>query len=217
MGSGSGTDVWISNDGKLKFFYGGNQYGSIYMDSSYNILYNANTSHQFFNIDTSIQFAQFNTDGITLPSGKKVQFSGGTYLQDTGSAIVLGESGKNFLPSSDKSGGLGQGSPQKRWDNLYVYNDPVIGSDERNKLNKQEISYGLDAISSLNPLQYDRDDKHTIGLTAQDLYEIIPEAVFKPEDENEDWGIQYTKLIPVLIKAVQEQQQQIIDLQSKIN
>jgi hypothetical protein len=45
----------------------------------------------------------------------------------------------------------------------------------------------------------------TIGLIAQELYEIIPEAVSKPENEaTELWGIDYDKLIPVLIKAIQE-------------
>jgi septal ring factor EnvC (AmiA/AmiB activator) len=54
-----------------------------------------------------------------------------------------------------------------------------------------------------------------IGLLAQDVYEIIPEVVSKPLNEESDlWSISYDKLVPVLIKAIQEQQQQI-ELQNR--
>ena len=61
------------------------------------------------------------------------------------------------------------------------------------------------------------DDKgsNSIGLNAQDLFEIIPEAVSKPENEERElWSISYQKLVPVLIKAIQKQQE-IIDKQQE--
>jgi len=49
------------------------------------------------------------------------------------------------------------------------------------------------------------------------LFNVIPEAVIKPIDESQElWSISYEKLTPVLIKSIQEQQQQIQKQQSEI-
>jgi len=55
-----------------------------------------------------------------------------------------------------------------------------------------------------------------IGFIAQDLYKIIPEMVYKPKDETKElWAVDYSKLVPVLVKAIQEQEQKI-EAQQKI-
>jgi predicted RNase H-like nuclease (RuvC/YqgF family) len=95
------------------------------------------------------------------------------------------------------------------------------------------INYGLDEILLLKPKRYNHhtsefkndqliiyknDYKNEIGLVAQDVYAIIPEAVTVPEDENTDlWSMDYDKLVPVLIKGMQEQQEQIESQQSQID
>ena len=55
-------------------------------------------------------------------------------------------------------------------------------------------------------------------MLAQDLYEIIPDVVkVGGEDENENpWSINYGRLTPFLIKAIQEQQTIIEDLKTRI-
>ena len=66
-----------------------------------------------------------------------------------------------------------------------------------------------------------KDNRHDIGLIADDLNEIYPEFVSKDGEEIE--GISYTKLIPVLISSIQElkktidEQQLQIDLLTKNN
>jgi hypothetical protein len=104
-------------------------------------------------------------------------------------------------------------------------------SDARVKTEQEEISYGLREILSLQPKQYNQhfvnspeqtisssDKSHTIGLIAQDVYEIIPEAVNKPDDENISlWSLDYDKLVPVLIKAMQEQQSIINEQKTRID
>jgi len=57
-----------------------------------------------------------------------------------------------------------------------------------------------------------------IGFIAQDLYNIIPEVVYKPSDESKDfWAIDYSKLTPILVKGIQEQQTEIENLNNTIN
>ena len=97
-------------------------------------------------------------------------------------------------------------------------------SDNRIKFNQQPLHYGLSEILKLNPKSYDHhssiedstgihisdDYKKAIGLIAQELYLIIPEVVNKPLDDSKElWAVSYSKLVPVLIKAVQEQNETI--------
>jgi hypothetical protein len=106
----------------------------------------------------------------------------------------------------------------------------VTTSDARVKTNKSALNYGLNEIMKLMPMRYNQhafsfnenklelleDSKNDIGLIAQDVYQLMPEAVLKPEDENKEaWSLNYPKLIPVLIKAIQEQQSQIDNLQTQ--
>ena len=97
-------------------------------------------------------------------------------------------------------------------------------SDARVKDNVKNIPYGLKEVMALRPVQYDhhsssfdadglkvKDDySHEIGFIAQEVYNIVSEIVDKPSDESNDlWSMDYEKLTPVLVKAIQEQQKQI--------
>jgi hypothetical protein len=88
---------------------------------------------------------------------------------------------------------------------LYSYNP----SDVSLKENIEEYDGGLIAVLALNPVHYDWIDKerfgdrHQIGLIAQEVDPIVPEVVQKNR-EDDVWGVDYVKLIPVLISAVQE-------------
>jgi len=93
-------------------------------------------------------------------------------------------------------------------------------SDKRLKTNIKDIDYGLDTIMKLNPKQYDwkKDNRHDIGFIAQEVEEVIPEIVKdKKHFDKEIKTLDYEKLTAVLIKAVQEQQQQINELKEKLN
>ena len=53
-------------------------------------------------------------------------------------------------------------------------------------------------------------------MIAQELQSIVPEAVSSPEKPEEMFGVDYSKLVPLLTKAIQEQQDTIEDLKSRI-
>jgi len=103
----------------------------------------------------------------------------------------------------------------------YAWN---IYSDKRIKSNIETMDYGLEEILLLEPKSYihhpqaSEDDilqinrstgTETIGLIAQEVYRVIPEAVRKPANSNEElWTMDYSKLIPVLINSVKELSEQ---------
>ena len=90
-------------------------------------------------------------------------------------------------------------------------------SDGRVKKEIKEIEYGINEVMKMKPVQYKHyssefvnntlniGDQYTneIGFVAQDIHEIVKEAVNRGS-EKELWSLDKSKLIPVLVKAVQE-------------
>ena len=93
-------------------------------------------------------------------------------------------------------------------------------SDRRLKQDITDLPYGLNEILQLQPKHYfwkhKEQDKKSLGLIAQDVQPIINEIVNVQDDEAKTLGISYTELIPVLIKAIQEQQKIIETQNNKI-
>ena len=75
---------------------------------------------------------------------------------------------------------------------------------------------GLEVITKLNPVAYNwkADGKADEGLIAQEVKEIVPNAVSGSEDEH--YQMDYSKLVTPLVKAVQELEQQVTKLKSEI-
>jgi hypothetical protein len=109
-----------------------------------------------------------------------------------------------------------------------------LPSDKNFKRDISDLDLGLNLISKLKPSQYnykidDEGSPKMFGLIAQDLEESLSEIGIEKnstwllqhepkDDENQsDYSLDYLKLTPVLIKAVQEQQAQIEALQAEIN
>ena len=93
---------------------------------------------------------------------------------------------------------------------------------------------GLEAVMALKPLKYTHwacsgfDEKKQsltagkffalkIGFLAQDVQEVIPEAVPIPVSKEEPLGIDYNCLLACAIAAIQELQEQINKLRSQLN
>jgi hypothetical protein len=109
--------------------------------------------------------------------------------------------------------------------NLNITSDGVLTtatSDEKFKYNIRPLNYGLETLLQLKPVnfQWIEGQEEDLGFIAQDVAEIIPEAV--NTNWNSDLLFRYESLIPILTKAIQEQQalikaleQRIINLENK--
>ena len=75
---------------------------------------------------------------------------------------------------------------------------------------------GLEVINALNPVAYNwkADGKADEGLIAQEVLDIVPNAVSGSEEEY--YQMDYSKLVTPLVKAIQEQQTIIEDLKARI-
>jgi hypothetical protein len=91
-------------------------------------------------------------------------------------------------------------------------------SDENLKENIVELTGALDKVKDFRCVEYnfiaDKTKSKKIGFIAQDWQKDYSQVVSQNNDGN--LGIQYTETIPVLLKAIQEQQEQIEQLKTEI-
>ncbi len=93
--------------------------------------------------------------------------------------------------------------------------------DSRTRTGVQPLSYGLETILQLSPKQFEEilcDGRRipNVGLMAQEVFPLVPEAVRPPSKQCQHWAIDYSRLVPVLIAAIQQQQQQIAQLRQTV-
>jgi len=102
-------------------------------------------------------------------------------------------------------------------------------SDERVKRDIEEISYGINDVMKMKPVRYKHyssvfennswtlENNYTteIGFVAQDMDKIVSEVVNRGNDK-ELWSLDKSKLIPVLVKAIQELKSELDIIKSNI-
>jgi hypothetical protein len=91
-------------------------------------------------------------------------------------------------------------------------------SDYRLKEDLKEIN-GLQKLSAIKvyDFKWKDNDARMDGVIAHELQEVLPYAVKGEKDAKEMQSVDYSKLVPVLVKAIQEQQAQIEELKALIN
>ncbi len=111
------------------------------------------------------------------------------------------------------------GSPTRRWSAVYAVNGTIQTSDARLKQGITNLRYGLNELMQLRPVSFqwkdDSNGQQHLGLIAQETQEIIPEAVVQAADQDSPLGMNYTTLIPVMIKSIQEQQATMTTLKTE--
>lgn len=142
-------------------------------------------------------------------------------FSDGGSNTIASNS--HIVPATDNLRSLGNAA--FRWTDVWAADGTINTSDERDKKNIRDLNYGLREIMQLRSVKFNwkdavnNDDK--VGLIAQELKKVIPEVVRDYEYKTDEttgkkekvptqrMGVMYADLIPVLIRAIQEQQQEI--------
>lgn len=122
-----------------------------------------------------------------------------------------------IMPAQDND--IYLGGPTLRFVAVYAVNGMIQTSDARLKTNIAISPYGLKEVMKMQPVQYNwknnpKNDLQ-IGFLAQDIQKLIPEAVVEPAN-GDPMGMKYTELIPVLVKAIQEQQKKIEELEKMV-
>jgi hypothetical protein len=89
-------------------------------------------------------------------------------------------------------------------------------SDYRLKQDLKEFN-GLSLISEIKTYDYEwkTDHKRSYGVIAHELQAILPQAVTGEKDGERMQGVDYSKIVPVLVKAIQELKSELDTLKNK--
>jgi hypothetical protein len=158
--------------------------------------------------------------------------SGGQYIQYS-SSTALSFVAVDTYPNSGAST-----KAQIATNGDFYTNDGTVSSlsDERIKTNVIDLSDGLEIVNQLRPITYEynnefesdadlgvKDGVTRYGFIAQEVETIAPQYVNQSEGKingesvDDLRSLSQTKMIPMLVKSIQEQQEQIEELKQQIN
>ena len=95
------------------------------------------------------------------------------------------------------------------------------------KTNIKPIANALDKVLSLSGFTYNFNqigeslgfdpEKTHVGVSAQQIQAVLPEAVAPAPANNDYLTVKYEKIVPLLIEAIKDLSAKIEDLQNQIN
>ena len=101
--------------------------------------------------------------------------------------------------------------------NLTVPGSVTQGSSKERKHDIKPIEDVSDKIDRLEPVSFiynnDETNHKRFGLIYEDTVDILPEICF--EDDNHEKGIDYTALVPMLLKEIQSLRKRVASLEQK--
>jgi hypothetical protein len=125
--------------------------------------------------------------------------TGTRYINTSSSSSIV----MDFVAASSQVGSITTSG------SATLYN---VTSDERLKENIQNADSASSLIDSLQVRQYNwkADGSHQrYGFVAQELVTVAPEAVHQPNDAEEMMAVDYSKLVPMLVKEIQSLRQRL--------
>jgi Chaperone of endosialidase len=175
-------------------------------------------------VDTALRggTVQFFTGTSSNTERARIDTSGNFFIGTTASNVSSG--GFAFIPQSGVGTvnighitGTASGSTYQQ----FLYNGTVIGSitqngttgvlynitsDQRLKENIVDAPSASDDIDAIQVRSFDFiSDKSPVkyGFIAQELVKVVPEAVHQPINQEEMMGVDYSKLVPMMLKEIQ--------------
>ncbi len=171
------------------------------------------------NYSTSMGFSTIAKSDYSLVIGLYNDTTASNRLFEIGNGIDDNTRSNAMTVLTNGNVGIGISNPFHK---LHVVGNIVASgtitpSDIRYKKNIHSITNALDKIMQLNGVFYDLrrsefpqmqfDTKEQVGLIAQNVEQVLPNVVYTGSDGYK--GVDYAKLVPLLIEAIKAQQKQI--------
>ena len=178
------------------------------------------TSGGYVGIGTGYMPQRLTVNGGVQASIFKATNAGSTisnagFYNDPGLNIKSASSGSTYqlMINFQDSGSTDRGSIQTN-NTSTQYNTT---SDQRLKENIQDATDAGSKIDAIQIRQFDwigSDVHQDYGVVAQELIDVAPEAVSTSDNEEDMMGVDYSKLVPMLIKEVQSLRSRVAELEN---
>ena len=196
----SGGNLVLGADNTVQIWSGSTPEERLRIDSSGNLLVGTTSSHGKLAIgDFSATGADY---GIAFVDG------GDIYFVRSSTNISTNNAHYQFYNTNGKVGSITTSG------SATAFN---TSSDQRLKENIQDADDAGSKIDAIQVRKFDwiADGAHQdYGMVAQELVTVAPEAVSVPEDPNEMMGIDYSKLVPMLVKEIQSLRARVQQLEN---
>jgi hypothetical protein len=216
MGS-SGTS--FKNYYGVQYMGAGGHTGYMHFTGSHSIRFVTNgTEAARFEASGHLQIGQTSSttpgSGGNTTAGSTLRSVGDAYFSRDGDiALYLSRNGSDGKIASFARGGGEVGSISVASSSTTY----TTSSDRRLKSNIEDAASASDKIDAIQVRQFDWnvDDSHQdYGLIAQELQPIEPLAVTGDADSDEMMAVDYSKLVPMLIKEIQELRSRVATLEA---
>jgi hypothetical protein len=166
-----------------------------------------------FNASSIQVISPLNLSNVSITSNGAPAGSGGTILGTTSSFLTVGDTGLTLTQSgtttfSVLSNGAAVFSSSVTADSFITASDRALKTGIRPITNYETI------LSSIHGVHFNwkTNGKKDVGVIAQDLQDVIPEAVHMIKGGV--YGVSYFTLVPVLIEAVKSLQTRVSTLEA---
>jgi len=183
----------------------------------------ATASFNTGNVSGDLRFYTQDTgtpNGSLLSGAERMRItSGGDVCIGTTSSTAGGVTMKTHISGTDFGLGISVNGSGSQQNIRFVNGTTAVGSvtttgstttyntvsDYRLKQDLKNIN-GLDLLSKIKVYDYEWkvDNSRSYGVLAHELQEVIPQAVNGEKDAEQMQGVDYSKLVPLLVAAIQE-------------
>lgn len=236
-------DGGANTNGAISLGDSSNRFNNLYLSGvAYNGDGSASAPSISFGADTNTGFYRIGSDQIGFVTGGSLRakidasgdvFIGRTSSGNTGNGHTI-RGGDSAIFSRDASGETMQiGRNANDGDLIRLYkNGTQVGSvsvsgsttayntssDQRLKENIVDAPSAADDIDAIQVRSFDwkADGSHQkYGMVAQELVTVAPSAVSQPEDPEEMMSVDYSKLVPMMLKEIQQLRARVAQLEGE--
>jgi hypothetical protein len=220
--SGPELQIMSSTSGTGYLYFGDGTSGTARYDGF--IGYNQHTSYMVFATGGGAEAMRIN-DAALVCIGDTTERSGNQdtikALQVTGGEAVMGIKNETVTDPSQRGMIIFTINDNSAQGRITCNNSSTLFtslSDYRLKEVLEPLPNGLDRLNQLNPVKFKwkKQGYNAEGFLAHEVAEIYPEAVSGEKDGEDMQSMDYGRITPLLVKAIQEQQEQIEQLKTEI-
>ena len=180
------------------------------------VLYYKSGQHNFQNAAGTTEYGRFDTSGnfmVGLTSAPTAN-EGGVFVDPVGTIKTSrnGTSAKTHIQFFNDNGAVGSISTSA---SATAFN---TSSDQRLKDNIVDAPSASDDIDAIQVRSFDwkaGGSHQKYGMVAQELQSVAPEAVTGDADSDDMMGIDYSKLVPMMMKEIQSLRARVAQLEGE--